>query len=840
MAKTKKISKELWAAHKAKGSNAETIYRDGELDGWTLKTGSAGDCFAFRSEAPLALGGFSAIYYVYPVTDDPKKPGAGLITFDKTHVIKETFTNQDNEDTNTRIKNEITILRGNNIQITEFEPAELTFTTVWAMDTIRRKNRIQDPGVFGIETMPDGKMMGRWLNAGGELVEEVLDPAIFSGMTLPNSQQGQHFSWDPNLLAAVNRRKNYFIMPHLGKPLITGSGKLASEIANASSDTHLDLVIQLTEQFEFLHSKRIVHRDIKGANLLLRYDEANKKFMVTPIDFNSAESLTKDDGLLQKTKWQTGMPEWRPPESSGPNTCEFGIKSDVYQLSFIVKKLLLNVKFPKAYARELNPLMANVVKRMHANNYDARPNMHELHSFFTKVQQFLNAHKESRKTKTDSTKKLRNFKVDIALLEKGIDAQMYFPTVLDSVLQLEKIFYTKHYPKEIKSFVFEFLKRMQAKAKTGVDVTADVETFFAKLKMFCTAYDRKGKSIIEHGVDLALLANGIALEPQKISLRTAITKLAYNRLLTQKRMSRLIEAQNKQEAIIAKTDINVAWYFSNVSATVVNSNYVNKIMFEVNDQGVPKYSGAIRSFVKAFSEKTGEKDNKLFFETLKNLCDAYDRKRDTLTYQVDIALFVNDINPEDYNPNSYLRREMTRLAVEGHLAQDDVLLELIEEYSVRKAVTDKMAEDITKRVMTLGFAQAKRALVRQQPQKLSDDAKVSEFEKKFEEAKAKAKAKANDASQLSVPESLEEIATDMIQDNNTQVGQFREVYNSNAPVGVFMFRREFYKRLNAVKAEDKVNDFEEILEHANEQPDSTTAEVVKENPRWQKMLAPGR
>ena len=55
-----------------------------------------------------------------------------------------------------------------------------------------------------------------------------------------------------------------------------------------------------------------------------------------------------------------------------------------------------------------------------------------------------------------------------------------------------------------------------------------------------------------------------------------------------------------------------------------------------------------------------------------------------------------------------------------------------------------------------------------------------------------------------------------------------------------MFRREFYKRLNAVKAEDKVNDFEEILEHANEQPDSTTAEVVKENPRWQKMLAPGR
>ena len=150
---------------------------------------------------------------------------------------------------------------------------------------------------------------------------------------------------------------------------------------------------------------------------------------------------------------------------------------------------------------------------------------------------------------------------------------------------LEKIFYTNHYPKEIKSFVVEFLKRMQDKHKNGTDVTDEVGVFFAKLKDFCRFWNEKSGFSIEQEVGLALLANGIQLDAVNKHLENAVRKLACNNLLTQKRIVKLIEKATIPSSSQPNPDATPVEDLA--SAMVHENNTQVKIFREVYNEHAP-------------------------------------------------------------------------------------------------------------------------------------------------------------------------------------------------------------------------------------------------------------
>lgn len=133
---------------------------------------------------------------------------------------------------------------------------------------------------------------------------------------------------------------------------------------------------------------------------------------------------------------------------------------------------MLHAIYPKKYPQDLKPIIVNFVNRMQSIDPKQRPNSAESLRFFTALSHFCKAHKTSEKWFLSRSKKaalkeqMSEARVEMALVEKGIDLQRYFrqlPRKLANARRLEEIIYGKKYPAEIKTFVFEFLERMQKK-----------------------------------------------------------------------------------------------------------------------------------------------------------------------------------------------------------------------------------------------------------------------------------------------------------------------------------------------------------------------------------------
>lgn len=124
--------------------------------------------------------------------------------------------------------------------------------------------------------------------------------------------------------------------------LVTG-GSLGSMVrgmkgASLSERTIQRLMKQAVTGLAYIHSKGIIHRDLKGDNMLL-----SSEGVVKLADFGTAKSVGVGAGASRGAQTMIGTPYYMAPEllTEGDNgEIAYGIKADVWSLGITVGELL--------------------------------------------------------------------------------------------------------------------------------------------------------------------------------------------------------------------------------------------------------------------------------------------------------------------------------------------------------------------------------------------------------------------------------------------------------------------------------------------------------------------
>ena len=150
------------------------------------------------------------------------------------------------------------------------------------------------------------------------------------------------------------------------------------------------IFIQMTRGLKALHKLRILHRDMKSANIFLHKDEGSDSFVVKLGDLNVSKVAKGAAGLLYT---QTGTPYYASPEVWKDQP--YDSKSDVWSLGCVLyeilalqppfraqdmdglfKKVLKGIypKIPIHYSDEINKML----KRLIAVNPNQRPTCNQI------------------------------------------------------------------------------------------------------------------------------------------------------------------------------------------------------------------------------------------------------------------------------------------------------------------------------------------------------------------------------------------------------------------------------------------------------------------------------
>ncbi|AFY81979.1 trifunctional serine/threonine-protein kinase/ATP-binding protein/sensor histidine kinase [Oscillatoria acuminata] len=98
----------------------------------------------------------------------------------------------------------------------------------------------------------------------------------------------------------------------------------------------LDIAIQLTTILHELHHHRIIHKDIKPANVLIHPDSGQ----VTLIDFSIASLLPKETQAIQSPQGLEGTLAYLAPEQTGRMNRGIDYRADFYALGVMLYELL--------------------------------------------------------------------------------------------------------------------------------------------------------------------------------------------------------------------------------------------------------------------------------------------------------------------------------------------------------------------------------------------------------------------------------------------------------------------------------------------------------------------
>ncbi len=118
----------------------------------------------------------------------------------------------------------------------------------------------------------------------------------------------------------------------------SGSISIAKYLENKALNLleTLDIAIQLTAILHDLHQQRVIHKDIKPANILIHPDSRQ----ITLIDFSIASLLPKETQAIQSPQGLEGTLAYLAPEQTGRMNRGIDYRTDFYALGVTLYELL--------------------------------------------------------------------------------------------------------------------------------------------------------------------------------------------------------------------------------------------------------------------------------------------------------------------------------------------------------------------------------------------------------------------------------------------------------------------------------------------------------------------
>jgi serine/threonine protein kinase len=137
---------------------------------------------------------------------------------------------------------------------------------------------------------------------------------------------------------------------------------------------HFTVFLQLAEGLEYIHSKNLIHRDIKPGNVLIHVDSTDGKITMKLADFDLSRPVN-ERGTFTMSSGFVGTRNWYAPEllklitQLQQSTQRRGtVKSDVFALGLVFVYLLIDGQH--LYGSNEIEIMANIVanKQVHTKS----------------------------------------------------------------------------------------------------------------------------------------------------------------------------------------------------------------------------------------------------------------------------------------------------------------------------------------------------------------------------------------------------------------------------------------------------------------------------------------
>jgi len=142
----------------------------------------------------------------------------------------------------------------------------------------------------------------------------------------------------------------------------------------------LDIMLQVAEAMLYLHTKKIVHRDVKAANILINHakiEEMEKAGYVQAKVADLGESKIKLSGATYSPQTQAGTTRWMAPElfekEKSSDEIKYPFKADVYSYAITCSEILNMGKLPFADIEKQSELKEAVRKGIRPTLPDSLP-----------------------------------------------------------------------------------------------------------------------------------------------------------------------------------------------------------------------------------------------------------------------------------------------------------------------------------------------------------------------------------------------------------------------------------------------------------------------------------
>lgn len=165
----------------------------------------------------------------------------------------------------------------------------------------------------------------------------------------------------PNIVHVENAFEEnataYYVMDYIDGTSLNDIIKVAGSLSEAKA---LDYIMQITDALNYVHSKNILHLDIKPGNIMI--DKNGKAIL---IDFGASKQYDEVTGENTSTLLGINTTGYAPAEQSYRGFVQFAPSTDIYALGATLYKLLTGITPPDAQMLkdgevELAPLPSNI------------------------------------------------------------------------------------------------------------------------------------------------------------------------------------------------------------------------------------------------------------------------------------------------------------------------------------------------------------------------------------------------------------------------------------------------------------------------------------------------